>query len=90
MNFYQKSTIQIIGKRYFFAVFEFVFVSNSSLFFIFRKTVTDKQTGKDVVLPDEALATVSNVLKMRYPQVGYNPYQVKKQIESKNLLIRKI
>uniref|UniRef100_A0A914XED7 Ribosome biogenesis protein BOP1 homolog n=1 Tax=Plectus sambesii TaxID=2011161 RepID=A0A914XED7_9BILA len=39
------------------------------------RKVRDKQTGQDVVLTDEQIATLMNIQRGRYPTIGYNPYQ---------------
>uniref|UniRef100_A0A915J0I3 Ribosome biogenesis protein BOP1 homolog n=1 Tax=Romanomermis culicivorax TaxID=13658 RepID=A0A915J0I3_ROMCU len=39
------------------------------------RTIKDKQTGKNVVLPDEVVGLLGNIQSAKYPKIGYNPYQ---------------
>lgn len=43
----------------------------------FRKTVRDRQTGREVKLSDDEVAAIRNIQTGRHPVVGFNPYQVR-------------
>lgn len=40
------------------------------------RTVTDKSTGKNVVLTDEQIDVVQKLQKSSYPELSMDPYEV--------------
>ena len=40
-----------------------------------RRTVHDKMTGKDIVLPDEDVALIQRIQDGRYPETTFDPYE---------------
>jgi hypothetical protein len=38
--------------------------------------VKDRQLGGEIRLSDEQVATIENIHGGKYPQIGYNPYEV--------------
>ncbi|VDO99024.1 unnamed protein product [Soboliphyme baturini] len=50
----------------------------TTLTMFYRRKVTDRQTGRDVVLNDHDVQVIRNISHGRFPVPGYNPYQVEK------------
>jgi len=42
----------------------------------FRRTVIDRSTGQKVILSDEDIALASSLVKGKYSNPDYNPYEV--------------
>jgi len=42
----------------------------------FRRTVVDRSTGQKVVLSDEDVALAKSLVKGKYSNPSYNPYEV--------------
>jgi len=43
----------------------------------FRRTVIDRSTGQKVILSDEDVALAKSLVKGKYSNPSYNPYEVK-------------
>ena len=49
--------------------------TNPTSYCIFRRTVYDKMTGKDIVLKDEDVALIQRIQDGRYPETTFDPYE---------------
>ena len=58
-------------------IFNFLFCSYFTLLcFIFRRTITDKTTGKEITLTDEDIDFIEKIQHSQYPESSVDPYEV--------------
>ena len=58
-------------------IFNFLFCSYFTLLcFIFRRTITDKTTGKEITLTDKDIDFIEKIQHSQYPESSVDPYEV--------------